>query len=356
MASDELTLRVNGAAITGWTMVAVTRSVERMPSTFDVSMTERFPFAGAVIAKPGDKCEVLLGGDLVITGYVNRFFSSMEPGNHVLRISGRSMSQDVVDCSAEWPAGQIRGANALQVAQKLSAPYGISVAAAADPGPTIPQFNLNIGESAYDVIERVCRYAGLLVYDKPDGSILLAQTGTMKAASGVVEGVNAQLASFEWKDDEQFSEYSVFGLSINTSFDAGLLNQPLGTAFDQNVKRHRLRYSVAESGSAGHDLSLKRATWEAARRVGRAWKVTATVDSWRDSAGKLWEPNTLVSVSLPTIRVSAKELCLGAVTYTRDNRGTTAELVLMPRDAFLPQPVNLLPILRDDVPSSLVPR
>lgn len=355
--SDDLTLTVNGAALSGWTSVRVTRSIEKVPADFEIAMTDRFPAGQSlVVCQPGDRCQVMLGGDLVVTGYVNRFVASIDPQSHGISVSGRSLSQDVVDCSAEWPSGQISGANALQIAQKLSAPYGVAVTATADPGAVIPQFNLNIGESAFDIIERVCRYSGLLVYDKPDGTLVLAQVGSTKAASGVKEGVNATRASFEWRDDEQYGSYSVFGLSVNTFTDAGVLNQPLGTATDPNVKRHRLRYFVAEAGAAGHEVSLKRAKWEAARRLGRAWRLRARVDSWRDSAGKLWTPNSLVSVQFPSIRLASAELCLGEVSYIRDENGTGAELMLMPKDAFAPQPINLLPILRDAVPPALVGR
>ena len=350
--ADDLKLRINGASLSGWTSVRVTRGIERMPSDFDISLTERFPDdASIVVAQPGDKCEVLLGTDVVITGYVNRFQPTIGKEAHTIRLTGRSMSQDLVDCSAEWPSGQISGSSALQVAQKLAQPYGIKVASEADAGPTIPQFNLIIGESAYDVIERVCRYSGLLVYDKPDGSVVLAQTGKKKAASGFAQSVNAQLANFTWADDQQFSEYDVFGLSMNTFVDAGILNQPLARVADPNVKRHRLKYFVAESGAAGVELSKKRALWEASRRLGRAWRVMVTADSWRDSAGKLWEPNTLAPVTFPILRLAAKELCIGEVTYKRDERGTTAEVTLSLPDAFLPQPVNILPFLRDAVPA-----
>src|SRR5262245_13445248 len=105
--ADELTLKVNGTTIAGWTTVRVTRGIERMPADFDISLTERFIDGSTVVAQPGDKCEVFLGSDRVITGYINRFVSTITANAHTLRIYGRSKSQDLVDCSAEWPSGQI---------------------------------------------------------------------------------------------------------------------------------------------------------------------------------------------------------------------------------------------------------
>lgn len=322
-----------------------------MPSDFDIAMTERFPDdASVVVCQPGDKCEVMLGGDVVITGYVDRYTASIEKGSHTIRITGRSKSQDLVDCSAEWKSGQFANKTALQVAQNLAEPYGISVSATGDPGRVIPQFNLIIGESPFDIIERVCRYSGLLAYDKPDGSVVLAQTGKARAASGLKQGENVQSATFVHAVDQTFREYAVFGLSTVTLRDAGALNTPIASETDPNVKRKRLKYFVAESGAAGYDLTKVRAKWELARRHGRSWRVSVTTDSWRDESKKLWTPNTLVPVTLPALKVNTIELCVGEVTYNKDERGTTADLVLSPPAAFLPQPVNLLPIRRDVVP------
>lgn len=347
----DLTLKVNGTSLVGWKRIRVTRGVERMPSDFDIELTELYPDdPTALTVQPGDKCQVLLGADLVITGFVNRFAPRIDKGAHSIRCYGRSLSQDVVDCSAEWPNSQIVGASALVVAQNLVKPYaasGIKVSAAVDPGPPIPQFNITVGDTAFAVIERVCRFAGLLAYDQPDGTILLNQVGKTKAASGFKQGVNVEAAEFDWNDAEQYSEYDVFGLSMALLNDSGVGFNLIAKALDPNMKRHRLKFSVCEAGAAGQDVSQKRAYWEAARRIGRSRKVHVRCDSWRDSALKLWEPNTLVTLDLPKWKINGQTYCISEVSFVRDDQGTHADLVLMLPDAFLPQPIILQPTYRD---------
>lgn len=319
-----------------------------MPSDFDIELTDINPDDGSgVSVQPGDKCQVMLGADLVITGFVNVFAPTIDRSAHSIRVSGRSLSQDLVDCSAEWPNGQIVGASALVVAQNLAKPYGLTISCAVDPGQTIPQFNLNIGDSAFAIIERVCRYSALIAYDQPDGSVILNQVGKTKAASGVKQGVNVERATYIWNDAEQYSEYDVFGLSMAILSDAGVAFNLVAAAADPNMKRHRKKFTVCEAGAAGEDISKKRALWEAARRIGRAHKVQVRVDSWRDSAGTLWAPNTLINVDLPAWKIVNQTYCIGEVTFIRDESGTHADLVLMLPDSFLPQPVNLLPVIRD---------
>lgn len=108
--------------------------------------------------------------------------------------------------------------------------------------------------------------------------------------------------------------------------------------------RPRRERRVSEGGGKGNDVAENQALWECARRAGRSKRARVVVDSWRDSAGNLWQPNTLVPVQLPSLKLK-DTLCVGEVTFSRSNdRGTTAELILMPAAAFQPKPILLQPM------------
>lgn len=369
--ADELTIVCNGRRISGWTEIHVARGIERCPNSFEIAMTELFPgeFKDVVIQK-GDPCQVLIGpqagaGDLVITGYVDRVRPKIGPTSHGIRVVGRGKCQDLVDCAAEWPGGQISGANALVVAQKLAQPYGITVAAAdvSQLGGQIPQFNLILGESAWEIIERIGRYRALLAYEQPDGSLLLSQVGTVLAGGGFTEGVNVQEAEAEDGMDERFSEYQALLQSMDVLSDLGAGGNLLATVTDTGVPRHRRRIIIAEAGGGGADVAKQRAIWEMNRRAGRSSSVRVVTDSWRDPAGKLWAPNTLAPIALPTLKLPNETWLIGEVTYSRNGEtGTTAELQLMPPAAFEPEPILLQPVAADvpagvaDLSSAQAPR
>lgn len=349
----DLALVVGGAQLLGWTAISVTRSIENMPSSFDISLTEKFPGdAGTFAANPGDSCQVMIGGDVVITGYVDAYMPSITAEDHTIRIQGRSKSEDFVDCSAEWPGGQISGATALGIVQKLAKPYGIDVAAKAEVGPAIPQFNLTLGETPYAISERVCRYRGLLIYDMPDGSMVLAQAGNGKMASGLVQSApgapgNLQTCQGAWTLGDRFSNYDAWLQSVDTMVDVGTGGNLLSSQTDSGVKRHRLMDIIAEAGGGGQDVAKQRAIWELNRRIGRSLAITATVDSWRDSAGTLWTPNFSIPVQVPAIKAPAYDWLIGSVNFLRDEEGTRADLLIMPKAAFLPEPILLLPFAAD---------
>ena len=352
--TDDLTLIVGESRLAGWTRIRVTRGIERCPSDFELELTEKYPgVATDLVVQPGDPCQVLLGNDIVITGYIDRFVPSFDKRNHRISVTGRSKCADLVDCAAEWPGGQITGSSVLQIAQKLAEAYGITVTATGDVGAGIPQFNLMLGETAYDVIERICRYRALLAYDGADGNLVLSGVGSTQAANGFSEGINVEKAMIAYTMDQRYSEYFAFLQSMDVLTDAGNGGNLLGKAYDKGVTRHRRRVIIAEAGGGGQDVALQRANWEAARRYGRAAALQITTDTWRDSSGALYAPNTLVPLSLPTLKLDGKTWVVGEVTYTRDERGTHAQLLVMPPEAFNPEPILLQPFPAD-VPAGTV--
>ncbi|WP_447880776.1 phage baseplate assembly protein [Serratia fonticola] len=343
--TDELTLKVGNKLIQGWGEIRVTRGIERLPSDFDLSLMDHYPGSnGEELVRKGDPCQVMLGDDLVMTGYIDRWNPALSKSRHEIRATGRGKCQDLVDCSAEWPNNVISQANALQIAQRLAAPYGINVSSDVEDMATVPQFTLNWGESSQEVIDRISRWAALLYFDTPDGNLLLTRVGTRKAASGVVQGENIEYASFTDSMDERFSDY--IGVSMSTtpvaefSPNAGYDAVTLARARDPEAAkmRYRNRVIIVESTMIATQQAQNCIDWEMNRRFGRSRQLQVTVDSWRDKSGKLWEPNTLIPISLPIFGLKDELWILAEVTFMRGEQGTTARMVLMPPAAFAVQP------------------
>lgn len=324
-----------------------------MPADFEIGMTERYPGeADGLVVQPGDPCKVLIGDDLIITGYVDQYRPGFSAGAHGIRVAGRGKCCDLVDCSAEWPGSQISGATTLGIAQRLAKPYGITVTGKAGAG--VPQFILMYGETAWEVIERTCRFSALLAIEQPDGNLLLTQVGTKEAGSGFVQGENVEGAEAVFSMDQRYREYWVYGMGANMYADVGSNPMIIKKLIDEGVPRHRRKAIVADSGPEGtqQEFGIKRAIWEANRRAARSRAIRVTVDSWRDGKGKLWEPNTLAPIEIPALKLPAEKWVIGEVTYQRNDYGTHADVSLMPANAFLPEPVMLVPLF-PDVPFNL---
>ena len=235
------------------------------------------------------------------------------------------------------------GTSALDVAQRLAAPFKITAQNLSGVGPSIAQFNVILGETAYEIIERVCRYAALLCYDDADGNLVLATNGSQKMASGFGEGVNIQEANVTLSMDERFSQYTAVLISTDNLADLGSSGNLLGTVYDQGVPRYRPRIIVSEQFVNGQPIGKQRAVWERNRRYGRSQRVTLTCDTWRDSAGQLWQPNALAPLNLPSCKLVNLTWVITEVSYIRGSQGTRAEVTMMPASALQPEPSSLNP-------------
>ena len=168
-ASDALTLIAGGKSLTGWQRVSVTRPLAAIPARFSIEVTEKYPTGGDIDLKAGTPCAIQIGGDLVLTGYVDRYASSISAwSQHTIRVEGRSKSEDLVDCSALVPStsrrqrkqrgdASRRRHDARYRAQARRAVSRRGQSTAGD-GITVPQFNINLGETVWEIIDRITRY------------------------------------------------------------------------------------------------------------------------------------------------------------------------------------------------------
>jgi prophage tail gpP-like protein len=361
-SSDVLSLTVGNQTVTGWQRVSVTRPLAAIPASFSIELTERYPNAARLDIKPGFPCTVKIGSDLVLTGYVDRYASSISAAQHTVRVEGRSMSADLVDCSAivaNTSAGspsieglQIRNGDAVSIAKQLAQPYGVTVrTSVAGPFQPIPQLNINLGETVWEIIDRITRYSELVPYDMPDGSLMLAAVGTQSMASGFRVGVNVESADVMFSMDQRYAEYEghlismmSFGTDAGVNLpgvgqiirdeDAAALRRPDGSP------RFRKLYIISEQFVMGLPLAGKRAAWEMNRRKGQSYNFTVTCDAWRDSAGKLWSPNMLAPIDAPELKLTDASWLIGTVTYLRDESGQHARLSLWPKEAFTVEPTS----------------
>lgn len=69
----------------------------------------------------GQRCEVLINGETVLTGIIGNQRHDKSKGSRSLRITGRDLACLLVDCSA--PQINVKGMTVLDAAKKLVAPW-----------------------------------------------------------------------------------------------------------------------------------------------------------------------------------------------------------------------------------------
>src|SRR3546814_9072431 len=74
--------------------------------------------------RAGEACRVLLGGEVVINGWIDSVAPSFSVDNHAIRVTGRDRAADLVDCAAVHKPGSWSGRKLEQIATELVKPFG----------------------------------------------------------------------------------------------------------------------------------------------------------------------------------------------------------------------------------------
>jgi prophage tail gpP-like protein len=343
---DDLALYINGKQYRGWTEIGVTRAMDAVAGAFSISLTERWAGDGRVPTQAtpwpilnGDACQIRLGSDVVIDGYIDQFRPSFSPTDHTIEVQGRDKTGDLVDCSAFHQPDQWKSLDLLQISKILCAPFGVSVRADVPVGDKFPVIKLQQGETVFSALDRLARFRKCILSPDIGGGLLITRAGNVRASIALVQGVNIKSASGVLDTSQRYSNYIVKGQNASSLTSDGEL-EALAEArtTDRGVTRYRPLLVMGEAGTTNASAS-DRAIWEANVRLGRSATAQVTVRGWRQQpGGKLWAPNQLVAVRSSFLRMDG-DMLIRQVTYRRTpSDGTICELDLVSPQAFSPEP------------------
>jgi len=337
--NDLVTLTVNGLDYSGWKSVRIGAGLERIARSFELSVTDHWPGSADQVRRivPGDLCEVRIGNDLVCTGYVDATPIDYDATSITIMIRGRSLTADLVDCSAENSPGQFKGLKVEAIAQKLAAPYGLGVLTETATGPAITDHQIQQGETAFESLDRLAKQRQILITDNANGDVVLASPGSGGVAFSALElGVNILSGSAGFDYSEVYSKYVVKGQKSGTDDDFGAGAAASQGVADGGLRRHRVLI-VRQSGQADANTCKQRAQYEQQVRAAKAEEIRYRIVGWRQEDGSLWRPNQMVSI-VDGIMRAKPSLLISECIWTLDDSGMITELVVIPPDAFLTDP------------------
>lgn len=375
-------LVVNGSEYAGWKSVRIEAGIERQARSFDLSVTDRWPGSVDVAKriKPFDLCQVFIGQDLVLTGFVDATPIKYDGKTLSVGVKGRSKTADLVDCcpvqgltgpvqSSQWadvktskssntgtvvkPAGgasgQWRNLKLEAIAAALAAPYSVRVLSEVDTGRPIADHTVQVGESVFESIDRMMRIRHVLSTDNADGDLVFIDVGSTGTATTAIElGVNVRSGDAGLDFKGVFSEYIVKGqragndsaYAADVSEEEGYTQVAAGeqltgesaSTHDSRSKRRRVLV-IKQSGQADEGTCQDRAEYERAFRAAKALQSTYVVSGWRQDSGELWQPNQMVRVRDPLIGFNGTMVIAG-IAWILDDQGQRVELRVGPPDGY----------------------
>lgn len=334
---DELELRVEGRSFTGWEEVSVARALDALSGAFRLTVSDRRPYP----VRPGDACEVILAGELLISGYVDVLDVEVGPERRLAVVEGRDKTADLVDCSEISEPAEHFDVRLADLAVRIASPFGVEVRSELAEDEPFQVFKVNPGETAFAALERAARRRGALLYSEGDGVLVISRPASGRAAGALVEGPRGNVERCKLRIDgrNRFRTYVVRaqgpGGDDHYGPDVALVE---GRAEDPGVSRYRPLLVVGDGAMTFEDAA-DRASWEATVRAARAAWISVEVPGWRQApGGPPWRVNDLVRVDVPSALVD-QELLIASVHHQRDKeQGTRTTLGLTRRDAYVPSP------------------
>lgn len=354
--NDTIKIVVGQNEITGWESIGVHMGIASLPWQASLGITTAQPgHKAAVLISEGDACTLYIGSELILTGYVVTINETISPSSHsiVLDIAARTL--DLTDCSASLVTSdltigenQSHAATLSLLANKVCGPFGVKVILEKGLSlPPIPLFAINLTETPFAILDRLCRQCGVLFYDTPEGNLLITQVNEQQGGAVIEYGTDIEEINTRRSTDGRYSKITAIlqtsTLLSNPPEDANYVSQIRASeagksASDPGIKRNRPLLIPVDLGDANFDVAGQRVLWEIARRAGRAQPITVRVSRWYDDTGSVWRPNQPVTLTLPG-DTAVRDLVIAEVTLSRTPTGSSATLLLLSAASLKPEPL-----------------
>ncbi|MDU9391535.1 phage baseplate assembly protein [Pseudomonas sp. zfem002] len=336
---NAVTLTVNGLDYAGWKKVSISAGIERQSRDFKLDVTWRWPGQAVEIpVRQGDQCQVRIGGDLVLTGWIYGTPVNYDSRSVNRSVAGRSLTSDLVDCSAINTPGQWQGQSVQRIVEALAEPYGVKVVSQVHETTNLSDHSIEPGETVFESIDRLLTLSRLLSTDDSRGRLVIVRPGSAGRAVDRLElGQNILTGGAQLDFSGVFSEYRVTGQRSGSNNDFGTAASEVeASVSDPRAARKRVLL-IHESGQMTPDLAQARANWERGNRMGKALTLNYKVQGWRQSNGALWLANMIVRVVDPLVGID-RDMLISEIEYVLDESGTVANITVAPPDAFDPEP------------------
>ena len=329
-------LEVDGIQYTNFTEATCNIRLDALTNTFNFEAVapsdDPLPFKG------GEACKVIVDGEVVLTGFIEIVAVTYDGTDHVIRVSGRDKTADLLDSTIDV-IDDLRGDNLTlkTVIEKVISQLGLSISVIDQVNPDPFSATEDVaapepGENAFSFIEKYARKRQVLLTSNSDGNIVIA-TNTGQNAAGAVQHIigaddnNVIRSSFSFDITGRYNAYKAASglnpVALNQAGDsdlASLVNQS-GGVFDSTIRRGRQLILISETPFSDSNC-IERAKWEADIRKARGLAYSASVNGFRVGVddGDLWQINRIYQIVDDFVGKIEPMLC-NSIIFTFDLEG-----------------------------------
>lgn len=345
-----IVLETGGRRYDNWTSARVERSLDTISGSFEfeaiADSVDSFPIPR------GQSVRVYVNNVAVMTGFVDRIGVSYSANEHRITIRGRDKTADIVDSHIDETMEFKAPITIDEVIKRvlsnleLNDTKVINLVKDLEPFKKEELVSGKIGEKAFEFIDKyACKRQVVLTTDGL-GNVVVTRASD-KLLNVVLRNEHShpfntiKTAQVEYDDSERYNKYK-FVTQANHSAEPDMTDAPTKSTnrnaeyTDSEIRTSRKYVAVAEGNSKEKAVG-DRAKWEANLRKAKSAKynclhVGHSPYSWD---GEPYQPNSLVSVKDEFADIDDKLLIVKTIHTLSSSDGSTTELHLLTREAFM---------------------
>lgn len=350
-----LSISLNGINYKGWDEAVVVRNIEAVASSFSFSTTRSSEIN--IPIKEGDKVQILVDNKyIILTGWVDEIDESYDPKTHTIKITGRSLTSDLVDCSVPF-VKDYEFISLFDLCKIVAKPFNIEVVDKVGLDVLFDVFgqinyvtplrdiiSSELGQTAFKFLELYARNRQVLLTDDELGNLVIARATTLVSKNtlrNIVGDPKNNIKSGRRKVNisDLYGQYTaqLFGYPIDLAYarlgvsplDAG--DDPLedvledsATVFDEEIRATRL-YEFFPEEDIDEAALPARAEWEKAIRRSRNFTYTAVIQG-HSANDEVWTENMLYPIRDVIAKINGEYLCK-KITYKFSVKGGSESIL-----------------------------
>ncbi len=331
---DEVAILIDGNRFRFWSEIRLTRSIDSMDTVeFSAPFDSTQPgFRSSFRPFSFKTVEITIGGSPLFTGTMVSVLPTLENDNRTLSIGGYSLPGVLNDCTppaSSFPL-EFDDVGLRTIASTLSETFGISVDFQAEQGSIFERVAIEPGQKVLAFLTDLAKQRNLIITSSPTGELIFLKS----IESGNPVSILRQGASPVMLVEPSFNPQSYY--SDITGIEP-VLSGLSGSQFTvQNPRLMGVVRPFTFTIPDTRDADLKQAVeTKVGKMFGNMVTYSVTVDTWRDPAGNLWEPNTLIKLNAPDAMVYTDyNFLVRSIEFNRDSKSQTAVLKLVIPGAF----------------------
>ncbi|MDZ7922707.1 MAG: hypothetical protein U5M23_01320 [Marinagarivorans sp.] len=326
---------IDGERFRFWSRLQITNEIDGI-STFQFSAPfepDNEIFRRVFRPLSFKKVQITVGGSPLFTGTLVDVTPSIDPDANTIEISGYSTIGVLADCTqAESTLNlDFEGMTLADIATALCAPFGIGVVTRADVGPAFADgVAIQPSDNVWQFLTDLAQQRGLILSNDDLGNLTISNGAARGQPVARLEQGQPPLISIAPRFSAQDYYSHLTGLSPMSIEDDGGRVTELNPHLSVPLRPLSFVANDIDGAALGSATRGKMG-----RMIANAITYSVDVATWRDQAGSLFSPQTLVTLIAPRAMIySNYTFMIRSVSFNRDGSSASASLELVLAGSF----------------------